>query len=975
MLSPSSRFQPTRTPTHTRDNNIAPLPPHINPHSSINSPSFQTPLLQTTTPLPPKPPSPCQQQVLAIVYGLINTILTVPCMYGYAMIIFSDPFFNAYTPSLCKLVLLSSAIHQCIFSVTSSLPYAIGQVQDAGLLFLHEIATSIVKTGQTQAWDDQEILSTVLVTLSLSTALLGLALILIGQLKLASLVAYLPATVVGGYLAFIGYFCLLSGFNLCTGLIFNANINDGHSFATLFGSSKLILLSVPGLVGGVVLLMVSSKCKHVACLPIAIVGMPLLFYIVLGCMDFSMADARTAGWIDPPSTNTTSFVHVFDMFQFQKVQWQAMPAQWLTWVSMTFVVSFSSSLDVAAIEMDIGKQLKINHELKTVGLSNVVSGLLGGYTGSYIFSQTIFTSRTNIHSRLVGIVVIVSELALFMLPISIMTVIPKFFFAATLMFIAFDLMFEWLVASYSKLLFREYCLIVITLGLIIAFGLQTGMLIAVVVAGIGFVHSYSRTSKLSVSRLIQKSNVLAPEDDRVRIEQAHREIVTLTIHGFVFFGTAKSIVNDVFKNVHVFNDIDEHRGIDSSNDNDDDDEQKEVDALMHALNKPWSPNLYSQQRQPHRSSIAQRPQTVKSRNRILRDHFTNGAIITLLNCVEQAQGETIVPTNNDGDSMVEQEEDPLLPTRVLVLDFQRCHGMDATAVKSCFSVCDQLCTKHGITVICCGCSKEIKFLLDANGLAQWKPGTYNNVDEALVWAEELVQNESSYVNRPIVLEHHVGKRLANLGQQQPHDEKQKSLTTTEESTNESINDENKGAHNGRVGIVGRVGRVGHRGMGHRTLSMEATHQGMVAANILRMAKCQERVTEQEAQLLVDSEYFFEEHPSELSKGTVLYRKEMASDMFYIVKKGRVDIVSSTNTKRNHHRNIIVKEGFIFGESAFCLHLPRDDAAVVARDGTEVWVLHRRKLEQMEVERPDVYKVFQKMMMRVMAHQVRWAKDF
>ena len=314
--------------------------------------------------------------------------------------------------------------------------------------------------------------------------------------------------------------------------------------------------------------------------------------------------------------------------------------------------------------------------------------------------------------------------------------------------------------------------------------------------------------------------------------------------------------------------------------------------------------------------------------------------------------------------MVEQE-DPLLPTRVLVLDFQRCHGLDATAVKSCFSVCDQLCTKHGITVICCGCSKEIKFLLDANGLAQWKPGTYKNVDEALVWAEDLVQNESNYVNRPIILEQHVGKRLAKLGRLPPHDGKQKSLIATDEK----INDENQGAHNGRVG------RVGRRGMGHRTLSMEATHQGMVAANILRMAKCQERVTEKEAQLLVDSEYFFKER-SELSKGTVLYRKEMASDEFYIVKKGRVDIVSSTNTNHNHHqRDIIVKEGFIFGDSAFCLQLPRDDAAVVARDKTEVWVLHRRKLEQMEVERPDVYKVFQKMMMRVMAHQVRWAKDF
>ena len=54
-----------------------------------------------------------------------------------------------------------------------------------------------------------------------------------------------------------------------------------------------------------------------------------------------------------------------------------------------------SSLDVLlAIQMDMGKQLDFNHELITVGISNTLSGLLGGFTGSYIFSQTIFTFRT-----------------------------------------------------------------------------------------------------------------------------------------------------------------------------------------------------------------------------------------------------------------------------------------------------------------------------------------------------------------------------------------------------------------------------------------------------------------------------------------------------------------------------------------------------------------------------------------------------
>ena len=80
------------------------------------------------------------------------------------------------------------------------------------------------------------------------------------------------------------------------------------------------------------------------------------------------------------------------------------------------VVAFSSCLDVAAIEMDMGKQLDVNYELgEVVGWSNFFSGITGGFTGSYIFSQTIFTYRT-CRNRIVGVIVIISEFGVVIMP-------------------------------------------------------------------------------------------------------------------------------------------------------------------------------------------------------------------------------------------------------------------------------------------------------------------------------------------------------------------------------------------------------------------------------------------------------------------------------------------------------------------------------------------------------------------------------
>jgi SulP family sulfate permease len=121
-------------------------------------------------------------------------------------------------PQLLQLMFLSSAVHQMAFSLFSSLPFAVGQVQDAGLIFLSAMASSVVHHAKLGGKNAEGVLATTLVILALSTALLGVALMVTGRLKLAQLVAYLPMPVIGGYLAFIGFFCLLAGITMMTGL-------------------------------------------------------------------------------------------------------------------------------------------------------------------------------------------------------------------------------------------------------------------------------------------------------------------------------------------------------------------------------------------------------------------------------------------------------------------------------------------------------------------------------------------------------------------------------------------------------------------------------------------------------------------------------------------------------------------------------------------------------------------------------------
>ena len=183
-----------------------------------------------------------------------------------------------------------------------------------------------------------------LLTILLLLLLFSAGLIIVGRMRLASLVSYLPMPVVGGYLAFIGLFCLEAGLSLCTG----KSINQNPSSWIQMADSKAITMALPGISSGLLLCFISHKITHSAALPVAMMLMPLLFYLVVVVAGVSVEELQTSGWLGAP-TASTSVLHVFEVFDVSLVRWDLMPQQIPTWLGMFFVVAFSSCLDVRRV--------------------------------------------------------------------------------------------------------------------------------------------------------------------------------------------------------------------------------------------------------------------------------------------------------------------------------------------------------------------------------------------------------------------------------------------------------------------------------------------------------------------------------------------------------------------------------------------------------------------------------------------------
>lgn len=238
-----------------------------------------------------------------VLYGMVNGVMLIPIAVSFCSIIFRHTAYQHHIQYLVRLVLFSSLVHQLAFSKFSSLPFAIGQVQDAGLIFLSAMAASIANNLVNSP---DQIVPTALFTLAICTFLLGGALIVVSKLKLASVIQYLPMPVIGGYLAFIGFFCGEAGLSMMANVQVSS-IKDFH----LFLEWNAIVSLTPGLIGGIAIYLIIRSIKSPYVLPCCMLGILAIFYIVLVCCGMSLADARDAGWIAPlaePSTLNTNHV-------------------------------------------------------------------------------------------------------------------------------------------------------------------------------------------------------------------------------------------------------------------------------------------------------------------------------------------------------------------------------------------------------------------------------------------------------------------------------------------------------------------------------------------------------------------------------------------------------------------------------------------------------------------------------------------
>jgi SulP family sulfate permease len=470
--------------------------------------------------------------------GLIVGVTDVSVEISLAALIFSGALvpFVAYG---IGFVLFGAFAFLLLGALTSSIPGTMTIPQDTPAAILALIAAGVVGSMAASA-TLEETFTTVVAAIILTTLLTGLLFTVFGRFKLSGFARFIPYPVVGGFLAGTGWLLAVGSFSVMTDMSLTLD-----NF-TRFFRTEVLVHWIPGLVFAVTLLMILRRSSHSLVIPGMLVLSIALFYIALAVVGISTSEAAELGWLLGPFEQEALF-RPLTPAAFALVDWSAIVMQ-LDKIGAVVVLSLLSLLlNASALEVAVKEDIDMNRELQSAGLANLVAGLFGSTVGYPALSLTVLTHRLNAKTRLAGVFAALVCGGTLLFGASALSYFPKPVLGGILLFMGLSFLVEWVVDARTRLPRIDYLLVLMILIAIASIGFLEGIAVGVLAAVVMFVVSYSRINavKHTLSGATYHSKVERPLVHRQMLQERGGEIFILRLQGFIFFGTAQKLLDQI----------------------------------------------------------------------------------------------------------------------------------------------------------------------------------------------------------------------------------------------------------------------------------------------------------------------------------------------------------------------------------------------------------------------------------------------
>ena len=475
--------------------------------------------------------------------GAVSTIVMLCYAMSLGTMIFSADLAR-YAELGVPTALVSCVVTALVIALTSSMRVNIGGPDSNATAFLVGVAAGVASSVRADGGSPRTILLTVLIAIALCSIVTGVILFAIGSSKRSRSLQFLPYPVLGGFLAGTGYLLLAGAFRVLTG--------EAPHWNTLIAVLARLhwLAWLPAVIVGGLLTLLSRVWNHAAVLPLTLGFGVALFYVLLYAAGLSTEEARHMGLLLPhvPLRGVQiPALHLPTSLAHRDVDWSAIGAHLPETLVVTSVSAITILMNSSAIGAATGEDVDLNREMRSAGLANIASGMLGGMVGYQSFNRSMLNVSVGATSRLAG--VFASLVCLFVLAASpdLVALFPVPVLVGLQLFMGLRLLLHWLVGAYARLGLHEYLLVPAILGVVAFYGVVAGVVAGVIAACVMFALLYGRVScvRMEFDVGTRTSNVERSIEDTQRLRELGTQVCGACLQGFLFFGTANSILQRI----------------------------------------------------------------------------------------------------------------------------------------------------------------------------------------------------------------------------------------------------------------------------------------------------------------------------------------------------------------------------------------------------------------------------------------------
>jgi len=479
----------------------------------------------------------------SVTAGLINGVLNIFVAIAFAGLIYSGDL-SPHRLTAIGTMLIGVIIFTALSAFTSAFPNVISSIQDSPAAILAVMAAAIATD---KAASSDELFLTIVATVGAASVLTGITFLILGQLKLGNLIRFIPYPVIGGFLAGTGMLLTTGALSFMTG--------ESVTLTTLFDllDSELVNQWLPGLIFALILLVILRRYSHFLILHGMLIGVFVGFYVILALTGTSKAEASDQGWLlDVLPEGDQQLWQPITPSDLKLVDWSEVAGQSSNLLAIAAVSAIALLLNATGLELVTGRDVDLNRELKSVGLSNLMAGLIGSPVGFHALGGTALAQKMGARSRLTGLTIALLAALVVFLGAGLLAYFPNFVLGGLLLFLGLSMLVEWVYDAWFKLARIDYGTVIVIMLTITAVGFLEGVGLGLVLTVLFFVINYSRINvvKHALSGANYQSNVVRSPLDAQMLHDNGSALHILKLQGFIFFGTAHRLLDQIRQRVN-----------------------------------------------------------------------------------------------------------------------------------------------------------------------------------------------------------------------------------------------------------------------------------------------------------------------------------------------------------------------------------------------------------------------------------------